>query len=181
MEEKINAIFFGLNLNQKPSEIVKQSNIKFEKYITKLPGVDLDQFSTTIFTANFASHPFFTSKITEGRFDIEYNTQEEHYGVFKLVLVIHFTNESDQLNEYEKLVSAYKSYSSKTEVESTKKKNQQLKSQVTIYQIEKKYKIPNLSFYFDQVEKNKYPIIIEFVTSWKNEELRKFFDEKRKG
>lgn len=180
MEEKISALFFGLDSNQMPSEIVKQSNLDFEDYIRKIPGIDINQFSTTTYAAGFNSHPFFLSKIKEGRFDINHNTQDEQHGIFHLILVIHFTNEADQINEYDRLISEFRDYGSKTEVESTKRKNHTLESQVTTYQNEMNYEFPKLSFYFSQAEKNVYPIVIDFVTSWKREEMKKFLDEKRK-
>ncbi|WP_231743095.1 hypothetical protein, partial [Winogradskyella endarachnes] len=176
MEKKISELFFGLNLNQKPSEIVKESDFEFEYGWTSV----IADFKDYSYTTEFKKHPTIKSEIKEGTFSIGFGSHDEKYGIFGLSLVIRFTNEYDQIDEYEKLKTEFEKYSSKTIIETTQNEEYEVKSEVVVYQNEKDSEIPKISFYFDQSDKNDFPIVITFSTSWKMEELRKLIEKQKK-
>ena len=56
-----------------------------------------------------------------------------------------------------------------------------MKSEVVVYQKEKNSEIPKISFYFDQSDKNDFPIVITFSTSWKMNELKKLIEQQNEN
>ncbi|RLJ62411.1 hypothetical protein CLV86_2016 [Lacinutrix venerupis] len=176
MEKKISELFFGLNLNQKPSEIVKESDFKFE-YGWTSTIVDVKNHS---YATEFNNHPTIKGEIKEGIFRINYDSHQEKYGIFSLTMVIRFTNEYTQIDEYERLTHEFEKYSSKTIIESTQTEDYETKSQVTVYQKNKEFEIPKLDFYFDQSDKNDFPLVVTFTTSWKMDELKKLIEKQKK-
>jgi hypothetical protein len=177
MEKKISELFFGLNLNQKPSEITKESDFEFE-HGWNSTFVDIKDY---FYTTKFKNHPTIKSEIQEGVFSIGFSSLDEKYGIFGLSMVIRFTNEFDQIDEYEKLKLEFEKYSSKTIIETTQNEDYEVKSEVVVYQKEKNSEIPKISFYFDQSDKNDFPIVILFSTSWKMDELKKLIKQQNEN
>ena len=177
MEKKISELFFGLNLNQKPSEIAKESDFEFE-HGWNSTLVDIKDY---FYTTEFKNHPTIKSEIKEGVFSIGFSSLDEKYGIFELSMVIRFTNEYDQIDEYEKLKLEFEEYSSKTIIETTQNEDYEVKSEVVVYQKEKNSEIPKISFYFDQSDKNDFPIVITFSTSWKMDELKKLIEQQNEN
>jgi len=177
MEKKISELFFGLNLNQKPSEIAKESDFEFRYGISST----VSEIKYHSYTTEFKNHPTIKSKIEEGLFSIEFTSHAEKYGVFELSMVISFTNDYDQIDEYEKLKSEFKKYSSKTIIETTQNEDYEVKSEVVVYQKEKNSEIPKISFYFNQSDKKNFPIVITFSTSWKMDELKKLIEQQNEN
>lgn len=169
MEKKISELFFGLNLNQKPSRIVKESDFKFD-YGLSSTIVDVENHS---YSTEFKIHPIIKGEIKEGVFSINYDSNKEKHGVFSLTMVIRFANEYDQIDEYERLINEFEKYSSKTIIELTQAEDNETKYQLTVYQKYKDIDIPKLDFYFDQSDKSDFPLVVTFTTSWKMDELKK--------
>ncbi|QJP35433.1 hypothetical protein F0365_14000 [Nonlabens sp. Ci31] len=174
METKINEIFFGLNLNQSPENITKESKFEFKYSITQSIGGNHHTYSTEIYEL-----PILNTKIKKSDFRISYDEMELEYGTFETILVLRFENEYDQIDEYEKLVADYEKYSSKTLIETTQNEDYETKSQVVVYQINKEIEIPKISFYFDQSNDGEYPLVISFSTSWKMKKIQELHKKKQ--
>ena len=177
MEEKISELFFSLNLNQKPSEIVEESDFEFEySWASTIVGIKDYSYST-----EFNNHPTIKGEIKEGVFQIGYKSNEEKYGLFILTLIIRFMNKHKLIDEYEKLTYEFEKYSAKTIISTIQNEDSETKSEVTAYKKHKEFEIPKLDFYFDQSEKNNYPLIVTFTTSWKQNELMKLIELQKRA
>lgn len=175
MENKISEIFFGLNLNQSPENIVKESKFDFQYSVTNSIGGNHHNYSTKI-----NELPILDTEIKESDFRLSYDEMELEYGTFEVILVLRFENEYDQIDEYEKLVAKYEDLSSKTLIETTQNEVYETKSQVVVYQFDKKIEIPKISFYFDQSNEEEFPLVISFSTSWKMNKIKERLEKQQK-
>ncbi|MGM5471424.1 hypothetical protein ACS386_14185 [Flavobacteriaceae bacterium LMO-SS05] len=166
MEKKISKLFFGLDINQKPSEITKQSDFEFEFSTIKNLS---EQY---VYSAEFKEYPNIDYKIKNGTFKIEFDSSTEKQGIFELLLLIDLNNKTDLIKAYEELKSIFKDYVGEETAESISHPQYGFDSKHIIYYQYKNYGIPRLTLSYMAID-NKDPLLsISFLNSWKSEKLK---------
>ncbi len=173
MESEISELFFKINLNQSPKEIIKQSELKFVLNPNKTIG------NTTNYSAKFSENKNIESEQKTGLLKLDYDEIGLEYGYYEISQVVTFKNEDDLNSEYTRLTEKFEKYSVKTIIENTEDTNSEITIKNTEFRIFKDFEIPSLSFGYINSEK-KYTLIIIYKTSFKLEKMIEFLKNKRK-
>ena len=173
MESEISELFFNINLNQSPKEIIKQSELKFVLNPNKTIG------NTINYSAKFTENKNIESEQKIGLLKLDYDEIGLEYGYYEISQVVTFKNEDDLNSEYTRLTEKFEKYSVKTIIENTENMNSEITNKNTEFRILKDFEIPSLSFGYINREK-KYTLIIVYKTSFKLEKMIEFLKNKRK-
>ena len=173
MESEISELFFNINLNQSPKEIIKQSELKFVLNPNKTIG------NTINYSAKFTENKNIESEQKIGLLKLDYDEIGLEYGYYEISQVVTFKNEDDLNSEYTRLTEKFEKYSVKTIIENTENTNSEITNKNTEFRILKDFEIPSLSFGYINREK-KYTLIIVYKTSFKLEKMIEFLKNKRK-
>ncbi len=174
MESEINELFFKINLNQSPKEIIKQSELKFVLNPNKTIG------NTINYSAKFSENENIKSDQKSVTLKLDYDEIGLEYGYYEISQVVTFKNVDDLNSEYTRLTEKFEKYSVKTIIENTENLNSEITNKNTEFRILKDFEIPSLSFGYINREKNKYVLIIVYKTSFKLEKMIEFLKNKRK-
>jgi hypothetical protein len=173
MESEISELFFNINLNQSPKEIIKQSELKFVLNPNKTIG------NTINYSAKFSENENIEYEQKLGLLKLDYDEIGLEYGYYEISQVVSFKNEDDLNLEYTRLTEKFEKYSVKTIIENTDNTNSEITIKNTEFRILKDFEIPSLSFGYINTEK-KYTLIIVYKTSFKLEKMIEFLKNKRK-
>jgi hypothetical protein len=174
MESEISELFFKINLNQSPKEIIKQSELKFVLNPNKTIG------NTINYSAKFSENENIKSDQKSVTLKLDYDEIGLEYGYYEISQVVTFKNVDDLNSEYTRLTEKFEKYSVKTIIENTENLNSEITNKNTEFRILKDFEIPSLSFGYINREKNKYVLIIVYKTSFKLEKMIEFLKNKRK-
>ena len=160
MEKKISELFFGLNLNQKPSEIVQESDLEFDY------NEEQNLSEQYRYSAVFKEHPKLGGQIKNGTFEIDFDSSRENQGIFQLTLTISFDNKTESIKAYEKIKLEFINFAGKETTENISNSQYGFDSKSIVYYKHENYEIPRLTFSYMNIINKDPVIIIEFLNSW---------------
>ncbi len=162
-KSEVQKLYLGLNLNQLPSKVVKESKLDFEFEKNIYGSESKGNLKTLVsFITLYENHPNINSDIKKGSILIEYYEPEKIKNVYGWDLRMLFKNELDMIIEYDKLINQFEKYSLKTKVYEKEKDELGIVFKTTVFHLSVDEKFPSISFHYNKLFDNSYPINITY-------------------
>ena len=164
MNNKINKLFLNLSLEKNPTEIVKDTNLKFE--YGENQGVEWTGGNTKIYTTKFEKNELIHSKILNGQLLIKQNEKEIEKEFYEIIQRLEFENQEDLLFEFTTLSSEFEKYGFKSKETITENEKFEVKSQINQIFLKSENNISNLTFGYSIPDKNGKTFVL--IITYKN-------------
>ena len=164
MNNKINKLFLNLSLEKNPTEIVKDTNLKFE--YGENQGVEWTGGNTKIYTTKFEKNELIHSKILNGQLLIKQNEKEIEKEFYEIIQRLEFENQEDLLFEFTTLSSEFEKYGFKSKETITENEKFEVKSQINQIFLKSENNISNLTFGYSIPDKNGKTFVL--IINYKN-------------
>jgi hypothetical protein len=169
IQQQVSAIFFGFNINEKPSKIEYENRIPFDP-----DGKAIIEQNTVQFTSN----PFFKGEIV-GNYNITYLYDKiygsdlfDKYGIYHMQMQITFKNYNECKNSFYELKDLFKDDTIRSYTKLGTENEP--KSQKTTYLIDSDLQLPRIEI---QYLRGPHRLIIDVYTTWS---FKKFRNNKEK-